>query len=315
MPESGSIPSSGPITPVPAPTRQRNLIRRFPLGCYFLLAYAISWVAWLPYLLSDDGVGLLHFNLGSPYLSQLVALPGAYLGPLSAAFIVTAATEGRTGLRRWRHRLLKWRVDGQWYLLAVIGVPTVLILGTLALPGAASQIRFPTAEALALYLPFLVFQVLTTGIAEEPGWRDFALPRIQQRFGPLTGTLILGPLWAAWHLPLFLTQWALTPLTPLSFAQFAMMSVVFSITITWIFNRCGQSLPIAMLVHASHNNLFSVLWSDIFPHLEPAWNQLNAAIIAYAVIAVLIILTTRGRLGYHTDTAAPTPPAIEPSYQ
>jgi len=63
------------------------------------------------------------------------------------------------------------------------------------LPGAWSDLRAPAATVLLAYLPTLVLQVLTTGVAEEPGWRDFAQPRLQSRFGPLTGALILGPLW------------------------------------------------------------------------------------------------------------------------
>jgi membrane protease YdiL (CAAX protease family) len=295
------------LAPNPAASRDggRRLVRRHPLLCFFVLAYTISWLAWLPYVLSDDGLRVLHFKLAGPYLGQLVALPGAYLGPLSAAFVVTVMADGRPGLRRWWRRLAKWRVNWRWYLFALAGVPVILVLGTLPLPGAAVQLRLPAAGTLAVYLPLLVFQVLTTGVAEEPGWRDFALPRIQQRYGPLVGTLVLGLLWAGWHLPLFLTQWALVRLSALAVGQFVLMSVVFSIPITWVFNRCGQSLPIAMLLHASHNNLFSVVWSDVFPHLNPAWNQLNAALIAYGVLAIVLILTTRGRLGYPPDT----PPA------
>jgi membrane protease YdiL (CAAX protease family) len=306
--EEQPMGEAGPLLHTPTPSTQatrrgtRRLVRRRPLLCFFVLAYTISWLAWLPYVLSDDGLGVLRFRLAGAYLGQMIALPGAYLGPLSAAFVVTALADGKSGLRRWWQRLTKWRVNWRWYLFALAGVPALLVLGTLPLPGAAEQLRMPTAGTLAAYLPLLIFQVLSTGIAEEPGWRDFALPRIQRRYGPLTGTLVLGVLWAGWHLPLFLTQWALVRLNLLAVGQFLLMSVAFSIPITWVFNRCGQSLPIAMLLHASHNNLFSVLWSDLFPHLNPSWNQLNAALIAYGALAVVLIALTRGRLGYPRDT-------------
>jgi membrane protease YdiL (CAAX protease family) len=301
MGKAGALPQAQAPNPATTQGRARRLVRRHPLRCFFVLAYTISWLAWLPYVLSDDGLGILHFRLAGSYLGQMMALPGAYLGPLSAAFLVTALADGRPGLRRWWQRLARWRVNWRWYLYALAGVPVVLVLGTLPLPGAAAQLRLPAAGTLGVYLPLLVFQVLTTGIAEEPGWRDFALPRIQQRCGPLVGTLVLGLLWAGWHLPLFLTQWALVRFNVLAIGQFVLMSVVFSILITWVFNRCRQSLPIAMLVHASHNNLFSVVWSDMFPDLDPAWNQLNAALVAYGALAVLLVVITRGRLGYPRD--------------
>ena len=63
----------------------------------------------------------------------------------------------------------------------------------------------PSLAVLAAYLPVLVLRMATTGLAEEPGWRDFASPRLQARRGPVVGTIILGSLWGGWHLPLFLT--------------------------------------------------------------------------------------------------------------
>lgn len=87
-------------------------MRRHGLVSYYALAYGLSWLAWLPYLLSQNGVGVLQFTfpqlLGTSQFAGV--LPGAYLGPLGAAFIVTAIAEGRPGLRRWGGRLFRWSV-------------------------------------------------------------------------------------------------------------------------------------------------------------------------------------------------------------
>jgi membrane protease YdiL (CAAX protease family) len=189
-------------------------VRRHGLVSYYALAYGLSWLAWVPYILSQYGLGVLQIPspqfLGAGEMAgQLVGLlPGAYLGPLGAAFLVTALSEGRPGLRRWGGRLFKWGVNWRWYALALLGVPALLVAGTLAVsPGAAAGLRLPPFELLLLYVPFLLLQMVTTGLAEEPGWRDFALVRHQRLHGPLLGTLILGVLWAGWHLPLFLTDW------------------------------------------------------------------------------------------------------------
>ncbi|WP_407690841.1 CPBP family intramembrane glutamic endopeptidase [Rubrobacter tropicus] len=89
----------------------------------------------------------------------------------------------------------------------MIAVPTVIVAGTLLMPGAAAGLRLPPLELFLVYVPFFALQMVTTGLAEEPGWRDFALVRHQRQHGPLVGTLILSLLWAGWHAPLFLTEW------------------------------------------------------------------------------------------------------------
>jgi membrane protease YdiL (CAAX protease family) len=274
------------------------MIRRHPLGSFFILAYGLSWLLWTPYVLSAGGLDVLPWRfpqlLGDGELLGL--LPGAYLGPLTAAFLVTALTEGRAGLRRWRARLTRWRAAPRWYAFALLGIPASLVAATLLLPGAPADLRHPPATAILAYLPMLVIQVLTTGLAEEPGWRDFALPRIQQSRGPVTGTVILGVLWAGWHLPLFLTGWALGH-DLISLAQFFLIGVLQSIVITWVFNRTGQSMPVAALVHVSNNNALSVLWPAMFPGL-PGRQILTASVIAYGVLATALLVITGGRLGY-----------------
>lgn len=93
---------------------------------------------------------------------------------------------------------------------------------------------------------------ITTGLAEEPGWRDFALVRLQDRLGPINGTVPLGVLWGGWHLPLFLSTWGGWPhvlwYEPIEFVGVA---IALSFPITWVFNRTGQSLPLVMLLHAN----------------------------------------------------------------
>jgi membrane protease YdiL (CAAX protease family) len=119
---------------------------------------------------------------------QCSRVPGAYLGPVTAAFAVTAIADGRAGLARWGRRLVRWRVGARWYLFGLAAVPVVGIAATFAIPGAWADVRLPPATALLLHLPVPALQIVTTGLAEEPGWRDFAQPRLQDRFGPLTGS-------------------------------------------------------------------------------------------------------------------------------
>ncbi len=278
----------------------RELVKRHPLLCFFALAYGVSWLAWGPYLLSGSGLGLLP-NIHIPALlgtTQLVGmLPGAYLGPVTAAFVVTLAADGRAGLRHWARRLVRWRINWRWYVGVLVTVPAGIVLATCALPASWGHLRAPAVAIVAAYLPMLVLQFVTTGIAEEPGWRDFALPRLQRRFGPVPGTAVLGVLWGCWHLPLFATEWGGWPdVAWWQPVEFVAACVPLSFVMTWVFNRSGESLPIVMILHASINTTYTLVWSQLFPTLHRA-DSMHAQIIASTVVAVVLVVATRGRLG------------------
>jgi membrane protease YdiL (CAAX protease family) len=275
-----------------------GVIARHPLVSFFILADALSWIAWIPYVLSQNGLGVWAFAFPNVLgTSQILGmLPGAYLGPITAAFIVTAITGGTAGLREWGARLWKWRVRWHWYAIALLGVPAAIVLTGVVFSGG----RFvaPSLTALAVYVPFLLFQMMTTGLAVEPGWRDFSLPRLQTRFGPMRAAFILGPLWALWHMPLFLTEWGGWPdadfTRPLAFTVFC---IAFNVVMSWIFNSTGQSLPLSMLAHVSVNNFVSVIWGEMFPTVGE--QLVMPALASGAVVAAtLVIVLTRGRLGY-----------------
>jgi len=276
----------------------RGLIRDHPLLSFFVLANLMSWAAWAPYILSLNGLGVWDFRfpdvLGSGQIAGV--LPGAYLGPIASALLITAIADGRDGLRRWAGRLWRWRVRWHWYAITLLGVPAAMLLTGLAFSGGV--VHAPSLMAIALYVPLLIVQMITTGLAEEPGWRDFALPRLQHRFGPIGAALILGPMWALWHMPLFLSDWGGYPEAswshPLVFAVFC---VAFNIVMAWVFNRTGESLPLSMLLHVSVNNFASVLWLEMFPSLDG--DLAMQAMAAGAVVAATVVLVgTRGRLGY-----------------
>ncbi|WP_108846998.1 type II CAAX endopeptidase family protein [Dietzia lutea] len=279
--------------------RPHEIIRRHPLPAFFVLANLLSWIAWTPYVLSETALGVLPVTLNS----IVGVLPGAYLGPIFSAFLVTAVTEGRAGIRSWVRRLLRWRVPGRWYAVALLGVPGGMLLTGLAFSGG--EIHAPSLMALSMYVPLLLFQFVTTGLAEEPGWRDFALPRLQDRFSPLVASMILGPIWALWHFPLFFTEWGGYPDASWTRAtSFLLFCLGFNLVMTWIFNRTGQSLPLAILAHVSVNTFASLMWDEMFPGIDgDGWMYALAvgALVAGAAVAVL----TRGRLGYRGPLGYP----------
>ncbi|MFD4327641.1 type II CAAX prenyl endopeptidase Rce1 family protein [Nocardioides sp. NPDC058538] len=278
----------------------RAFVTRHQLSTFFVLALAASWLAWTPYVLSNSGLGVWDLTFpGGMIGGQLLGmLPGAYLGPIGSAALVTGLVGGRAGLRAWVVGMWRWRASWRWYAGILIGVPATIIIATQAVGGQMAAPSQAWLFVLVAYVPGLILQMITTGLAEEPGWRDFALPRLQRKVGPLGSAFVLGPIWALWHMPLFLTDWAGWPdvrwYAPLVFAAFC---VTFGIVMTWVFNRTGQSLPLAMLLHTSVNNYASVASTELFPGVDADRFQF-AGLLAAGIGAAIVIVATRGRLGY-----------------
>src|SRR5215212_3274929 len=117
---------------------QGGLLARHPLISFFVMAYAFSWIAWSPWFLSEDGVGLLPYY-SSPGASGLLLIAGLLLESFLSAFIATGITEGRAGIRRLLRRFVMWRVGLRWYLFVLVGIPLIMLLGAIVLPGALAS--------------------------------------------------------------------------------------------------------------------------------------------------------------------------------
>jgi uncharacterized protein len=297
--------------PVQSASPSKGLLARHPLVFYFLIAYAFSWLALMPLVLSEDGAGLLSYR--SP-LGFYATLAIASFGPFLSAFIMTGITEGREGVGRLLRRLVLWRVGLGWYLFALIGLPAIMVLSVIVLPGVLASFQgLATLAPLPLLVLFVYVFFLGGPLGEEPGWRGFALPRLQRRYGPLLGSLILGPIWAFWHLPLFWAPaWNLPP-TILNIVMFVISATAFTIVMTWVFNNTKGSLFIAVLVHTSFDMVLASL-NGLFP--VPIVNDYGSNVpilIGLGALAVVLVALTRGRLGYQhyrqdvpDSAAAPT---------
>jgi uncharacterized protein len=287
------------------PSARVGMLARHPLLCYSIIAYAGSWLVWLPYLLSDDGLGLLAFR--SPL--GLVETGGiaTFTGPALAAFLLTGATEGREGIRRLLGKMVLWRVGLRWYLLALVGLPAIIMVGTLLVPGNLASFEPQAPLPLLLsYLASFVYPAFIIGgpLGEEPGWRGFALPRLQRQYGPLLGTLILCPLWAFWHVPVWLVAWLpASMLNVYNLVLYVLFIAAWTFVYTWIFNNTRGSVLMAMIVHASVDAFPNfVLWPLLPAALEVTSYGVYVGyfgmVIGLGAVALLAVAVTRGRLSY-----------------
>jgi membrane protease YdiL (CAAX protease family) len=255
-------------------------IRSHPLAAFFVLAFGITWVVWVP---------------------RAAGVPVGVVGqlwtwvPAIAALLAAALTGGRGALRDLGARLVRWRVAWQWYLVVVLGpaVFSVAVAAVYALLGRSWAAAAPPAlrsEGSLVLLPlFLLVLFVTDGLGEELAWRGFALPRLLTTYNALVASLILGVLWAAWHLPLVWTEVAPLYQQPLWLLLLDMTAK--SVLFTWVFLHTRGSVLLAALLHAT-TNLFVV--SPVVAEGAGVALLLLAALAKWVLVSAVIAVAGPG---------------------
>lgn len=284
---------------------EKSFINRYPLVTFFLLAFAGTWLVISPLVFDSlawidipDVLGIILFILST------------FAGPFFAAFYVTGKLEGKEGRKKLWRRMFQMRVGLIWYVVALFTFLLIwLVAYSLLYRGAplAALIANPSLMVTA-FLPNVLSGLLIPSLGEEPGWRGFALPRLQKDFGPVTGTLILGTLHGLWHLPALFTP-LLGPFSWDGFLTFVLTAAAGTFIYTWVFNNTRGSVWIAILLHASSNAASNLVGSLIPEGVElTGWQSaLNDGwlnVIAFGLAAIAIVIFTRGRLGNRPKQAA-----------
>lgn len=290
---STSVVSNQPIS---TSRSLRGWMQRHSLFSYFFLAYAISWILSIPVILSE------WYILPKTGFTFYFFFTIKSFGPFLAAYIMIRIMEGKEGWHKLGSRFRLFRVGWQWYAFILLGVPVLMLLGISVLPGALSSFQgFPSHFVITYLISFILIFFGGGPLGEEPGWRGFALPRMQSRYGALRGTLLLGILWTFWHLPDFLTSAQKggpgTGLYPFyaGLPVFLLEVMALAIIFTWVFNNTKGSIFIALLLHTSYNAFGSV--QQLFS--APIVRSTDLPfVIAVVVPALLILILTRGQLGY-----------------
>jgi len=237
---------------------------------FLALAFGVSWgIAALLILFTDQIVAIFgEISLSNPLVILFVYSPG-----FAGVFLVWRHY-GLKGLGSFFRRLTLWRASRLWWLYLILGIPVIFFAGA-ALKGTISD-PFPFSPWY-LVLP-AIGGMLFLGPIEEFGWRGVALPLLQRRFNPFWAGLILGIIWAVWHIPAFLLSG--TPQSAWSFPAFFFGVVAIGVILTPLFNKARGSLLIAYLYHFQMNN---PLWPDAQP-----WDT-----ILFSIAAVIIVWLNR----------------------
>ncbi|HFK1767098.1 CAAX protease [Bacillus wiedmannii] len=277
-------------------TSLRGYLESYPLTSFFVMAYLFSWVVLIPFILSQWGI------FPKTKVFDIFFFANAFVGPMLAAYIMIRALEGKESWKKVRKSIISIKVGLKWYLFTLIVIPAAMFLGMVILNGGIPTFHDLTSKFFVTYLISLVAIFFLGGpLPEEIGWRGFALPRLQSKFGPLKATLLLSVLWAFWHLPHFLTVAQRGgPGSDLSILYihlpiFILLCLPISIILTWVYNSHRGNLFIVMLVHASVNTFSLVQAHSINPVLK---NSDLFVGIGLGFVALLILIFTRGNLGY-----------------
>lgn len=270
------------------PNRVTSTTRSSLRGLILFFALALGWMG------ACGGVAILiaqgFINLPIPPL-VLISIGG--IMPFLAALVAASYEGGRGEVRTLVGQLTYTRLNEawRWCLVALVGVALIVLLAlllNLVLGGG-----WPASPPAATWhtLPVLAIVYLIIALLEEVGWRGYALPRLQERYGALVASLLLGVLWGCWHLP----QWFI-PATGQAakwpFTIFLLHTVAFSILLTWLYNHSKGSLWPVILAHAAFN-LYPEPWAAAWQALPLDQRGLYPVILITIVEAVMALLVVR----------------------
>src|SRR5262245_40707109 len=195
------------------------------LLAFLLLTHAASWLCWIPMVaLVPPGAA-----------GHALALLGA-ITPSLVALWLTSRIEGGGGVRALLEGVTRGQVAARWYVFALGYTAAVkLVVALIHRAVAGAWPRF--GDTPWLILPFAIALSTPVQAGEEIGWRGFALPRLAARFGLAPASLVLGVIWATWHLPLFFVGWA--DKHGQSFFVYALQVVALSVAFAWLYAKTG----------------------------------------------------------------------------
>jgi len=249
------------------------------LGLYLWLAFGITFVATAPIAASHQG--WITAEIGSEWHAV-----GA-LGPLAAALVI--ARRSPAAADHLRDGFARWRVSGWCYLAAFS--PLVFLVPAAVITRFADG-AWPDWSALSEsgrlsgrgWILALLVPAIAYGIGEEMGWRGTALPRLQARFRPIVAALVLGGIWAVWHLPFYLYREGMADAALGEQVGQAVVIVIGGMFLAWLYNSTGGSVLLCAIWHFSHS-VVHVAAPEISRTFD-TYNGVLSTVLAVAVTAV-----------------------------
>jgi membrane protease YdiL (CAAX protease family) len=277
----------------------KTFINRYQISIFFILTFVLSWFPWYA------GIA-----------PEVMAM-----GPSIAAFIVVLMVGGRLGFVDLLRSFVRWRASLGIWALAIFGPGILYLVGLgvhLFMGGEAPPFIMIREELnlLPLYLVMVVLMPWNGPVGEEFGWRGYALPKLQNKYGPLIASLVIGTVWGIWHLPDFFALQGVigtlaTALGMIFLVPYVLGTIANSVFMTWLYNKSKASALIAGIVwHAAIDFWAPILLSDSSlaaaregTHLPTVAPNLYLTVLAVqVVVAIILVIVTKGKLGYSEQT-------------
>ncbi|MBN2058374.1 MAG: CPBP family intramembrane metalloprotease [Candidatus Saganbacteria bacterium] len=245
---------------------------------FSFLAYLFTWIYWLSALWTKSPN---HPFYSVPFIGEGLGMFGPMLAAMAMrAWVSKEGFKGSLGLTR----------PIKFYLIAFFA-PLLFVLFLIIFNQITGLGRFdwvfnvPLARMIPIAIG-LIFLFIPLGLGEEYGWRGYLLPRVLP-LGEVKGTILLGIIWALWHLPvLTLRPGALWLSIPLFTAAVILLAFPF----TWLFRAAGASVLVVSLFHSAFD-----VWGDFFTSAiaYPGQDQLivgAGGVVSMAMMAVIVVL-------------------------
>ena len=237
---------------------------------FLVITFGLTWGIAVLLILFTDQITSIFGEIGTtnPLIILAVYSPG-----IAGVFLVWRFY-GLKGLGSFFRRLTLWRMPLVWWLFLILGIPVVFYIGAAIKGTIHDPLPF---SSLSQALPALAL-ALFLGPIEEFGWRGLALPLMQRKLSPFWAGLILGVIWALWHIPSFFlsgmpqTAWAAGP--------YFLGIIALSVILTPMFNSARGSLLIAYLYHFQ---MMNPIWPDAQP-----WDS-----FLFTFVAIIIVWLNR----------------------
>jgi membrane protease YdiL (CAAX protease family) len=297
MPTATENRQPTPLSPL------KRLVVCHPVAAFLVMLYAIAWTVFLPVVLQARGLLALPVDLSEGTAFDAVTSLASILGVALPAFIVTAATGGKAGMRELLRRCLRWRVGLVWYLAALFGLLAVMVLvgSVLSDPAPLEVLTERWSLIFTLFLPEVLFPFLFIQIFEEAGWTGFMQHTLQERRGPLVASILVAPAFVLQHLPILLMDAGVGLTSLIIVGALVIVAVFFRVVVMWLYNGSGRSVLLVALFHSAYNSAWGTGDQKFTGELIPGPAATLIPIGGVAVVAVVVAAFTRGRLSYEPE--------------
>jgi membrane protease YdiL (CAAX protease family) len=280
----------------------KTVLTRNPLYGFFFLAYAISWILWIPLLYGHFQYGWTTWEGNSwTNIRTMLGILGS-LGPALSAIILTYLLDSKEGVRQLFKQMLQWRVNVVWWLIGFYSFWLIASIISSVLQLAQFQkIVFQFGFSL-INIPVIIFilqmPLLLGMVGEELGWRGFALPKLLDKYDPIVSSLILAVPWIFWHAPLVVFQeWTGNSTIMDLLLRYVLLVPPLTLIFTWLFQKTKGSILLVIVFHKAFNLTFNAFSNVIGLNEESGKVLFNCVIIVLWVwAAILIMYYVRGRI-------------------